>query len=284
MKWFVTACDFRRLIEAWRMRNIGLYFFLPLVLTAQKGPPSAPVARQRPDQTQQSQPAPTKPEDLSALEGQVVNATTGQPLGKAALTLRRVSARPGPPGSFGPAKSYMSTSDTSGRFSIPGIEPGSYRLSATRTGFVNTEYGARDYMQGGTTLTLDPRQRMGDVMVRMTPNGVITGHVFDEDREPVAFLQVQAMRYRYSQGRKQLASYGSANTNDIGEYRIFGLPPGRYYISVTLRRSFGPDRRNAVQGPEEEYVSTYYPGTTEAATAAPVDIGPGALFSGADVA
>jgi len=178
----------------------------------------------------------------------------------------------------------MSTSDTSGRFSIPGIEPGSYRLSATRTGFVNTEYGARDYMQGGTTLTLDPRQRMGDVMVRMTPNGVITGHVFDEDREPVAFLQVQAMRYRYSQGRKQLASYGSANTNDIGEYRIFGLPPGRYYISVSARRSFGPDRRNAVQGPEEEYVSTYYPGTTEAATAAPVDIGPGALFSGADVA
>jgi len=96
-------------------------------------------------------------------------------------------------------------------------------------------------------------------MVRMTPNGVITGHVVDEDREPVAFLQVQAMRYRYTQGRKQLVSYGNANTNDIGEYRIFGLPPGRYYISVAARRSYAPDRRTAPhQGPEEEYVATYY--------------------------
>src|SRR5207237_2109676 len=209
-------------------------------------------------QTQQSQPAPTRPEDLSALDGQVVNATTGQPLGKAALTLRRVDGRPGPPGVGGAARSYSATSDTSGRFNIPGIEPGKYRLSATRTGFVALEYGARDYAQGGTTLALDPRQRMGDVTVRMTPNGVITGHVVDEDREPVAFLQVQAMRYRYSQGRKQLVPFGSANTNDIGEYRIFGLPPGRYYISVSARRSYAPNRSAAAQqGPEEEYVATY---------------------------
>src|SRR5260370_15694868 len=165
------------------MRNIALYLFLPIVLTAQQVPPT----RQRPAQTQQPQPAPTKPEDLSALEGQVVNATTGQPLGKAALTLRRVDARPGPPGAGAPARSYSSTSDTSGKFSIPAIEPGKYRLSATRTGFVAAEYGARDYTQSGTTLALDPRQRIGDVMVRMTPNGVITGHVVDEDREPVTF-------------------------------------------------------------------------------------------------
>src|SRR5216683_2314335 len=114
------------------MRNIALYLFLPLVLIAQQVPPPGP-ARQRPAQTQQSQPAPTKPEDLSALEGQVVNATTGQPLGKAALTLRRVDARPGASGPGAPASSYSATSDTSGKFSIPSIEPGKYRLSATRT-------------------------------------------------------------------------------------------------------------------------------------------------------
>src|SRR5947208_15375800 len=121
-------------------------------------------------------------------------------------------------------------------------------------------------------------------MFRMTPNGVITGHVVDEDREPVAFLQVQAMRHRYSQGKKQLVAYGSATTNDIGEYRIFGLPPGRYYISVSARRSYAPNPRGAAQqGPEEEDVATYYPGTTDAASAAPLDTGPGALFAGAEV-
>ena len=266
------------------MKNTALYLFLPLVLIAQQDPPRGSASR-RPGQTQQSQPAPTKSEDLSALEGQVVNAVTGEPLGKAALTLRRVDSQPGPPGMGSPARSYSTSSDASGKFGIVNIEPGKYRLSATRTGFVAAEYGARDYMQAGATFTLDPKQNMRDMMFRMTPNGVITGKVVDEDREPVAFLQVQAMRNRYSQGKRQLVSYGSATTNDIGEYRIFGLPPGRYYISVSARRSYGPDRGGAAQqGPEEEYVATFYPGTTEAAAAAPLDIGPGALFTGANVA
>jgi Carboxypeptidase regulatory-like domain len=262
------------------MKNTALYLLLPVVLIAQQGPPRGSV-RQR----EQSQPAPTKPEDLSAMEGQVVNAVTGEPLGKAALTLRRADSPPGPPGMGGPARSYSASSDASGKFSITNIEPGKYRLSATRTGFVAAEFGARDYMQTGTTFTLDPKQNMRDLMFRMTPNGVITGKVVDEDREPVAFLQVQAMRHRYSQGKKQLVSYGSATTNDIGEYRIFGLPPGRYYISVSARRNYGPDRRpTGQQGPEEEYVASYYPATTEAAAAAPIDIVPGALFTGANVA
>src|SRR5437867_7290183 len=91
------------------------------------------------------------------------------------------------------------------------------------TGFVSAEYGVRDFMQSGTTITLEARQRLGDLQLRMTPNGVITGRIVDEDGEPMAYLQVEAMLSRYSQGRKQLVTYGSASTNDLGEYRIFGL-------------------------------------------------------------
>src|SRR6476620_10712945 len=122
------------------MKNIALCLSVSLVLIAQQGPPRG-SSRQRPGQNQQSQPAPTKPEDFSALEGQVFNAVTGEPLGKAALTLRRVDSQPGP---GAPARSYSATSDSSGKFSIVNIDPGKYRLSATRTGFVNAEYGARD--------------------------------------------------------------------------------------------------------------------------------------------
>jgi hypothetical protein len=262
------------------MKPILLCLLVPLVVMAQQSPPRGPNRQRAGAQEAQA----VKPEDLCTIEGQVVNATTGAPLGKAALTLRRADAQPGPPGGPGPVRSYSASSDASGKFSFSNVEPGKYRLSAARTGFVNADYGARDYMQAGTTFALEPKQRMSDMMFRMTPNGVITGHVVDEDREPVAFRQVQAMRYRYTQGKKQLVSYGSANTNDIGEYRIFGLPPGRYFISVSARRSYTADRRNAAQQqPEEEYVATYYPGTTDAASAAPLDIGPGALFTGADV-
>ena len=265
------------------MKRLALYLLVPLVVLAQQGPPGG-SGRQRSTLTQQAQTAPTKPEDLCAVGGQMANATTGEPQGKVTLTLRRTDSQPGPPSSTGPARSFITTSDASGKFSILNVEPGKYRLSATRTGFVASDYGSRDYMQAGTAIDLEPRKQLTDLMFRLTPNGVITGHVVDEDREPVASLQVQAMRYRYTQGKKQLVSYGSANTNDIGEYRIFGLPPGRYFISVSARRGYGPpDRRSSVQGPQEEYVATYYPGTTDAAAAAPLDIGPGALFTGADV-
>jgi carboxypeptidase family protein len=263
------------------MKVFALCLLVPAFVAAQQAPRgAAPPQRSAPPQQ-----APAKTEDLCALEGMVMNASTGEPLGKAALTLRRVDAPPGPPGYGGPSYSYSATSQASGGFAIAGIEPGKYRLSATRTGFVAVDYGARDYLQPGSTITLEARQRMSGVMLRMTPNGVITGHVVDEDREPVAFLQVQAMRYRYTQGKKQLVSYGGATTNDLGEYRIFGLPPGRYFISVSARRGYGQDRRPAAQtGQEEEYVATYYPGTTEVASASPLEIGPGALFTGADIA
>src|SRR5437870_2555126 len=82
-------------------------------------------------------------------------------------------------------------------------------------------------------------------------------------REPMAVLTAQALRCRYTQGRKQLVSFGSASTTDIGAYRIFGLPPGRYYISVSPRRSYAQNRSGAGQQAEEEFVPTYYPGTTD---------------------
>src|SRR5207248_1961743 len=162
----------------------------------------------------------------------VLNATTGDPVNKANLILRRAEGSAG----MGPfPTSYSTTTDAEGKFAMKDIDPGKYRLSVNRTGFVNAEYGARGAMRPGTTLSLDPKQHLQDVVFRLTPQAVITGRVLDEDGEPVAYVQVQSLRYRYNQGRKQLMPFGGASTNDLGEYRIFSLPPGRYYLSATSR-------------------------------------------------
>lgn len=225
-----------------------------------------------------SQAAPFDPADACTVSGQVANAATGEPLAKAAVTLRR-------DGGFGPGtpRTYAATTDASGSFVITGVAPGSYRLSARRTGFVNTEFGARQYMRPGVTLTLSARERLGDLRLAMTPHAVLTGRVFAEDGEPLQYVQVQALRYRYSAAGRQWMPLGRAATNDIGEYRMAGLPPGEYYVAASPQR-MGERFMEAAAGPEpDEHVPTYYPGTVDPAAAAAVAVGPGEQISNIDL-
>ena len=93
------------------------------------------------------------------------------------------------------------------------------------------------------------------------------------------------MIYRYAQGRKQLMPVGGAATNDLGEYRIFGLAPGRYLLRTSYRSGmfeYAVDR-SAAQQPDEDYVPTYYPGSTDPASAQVVEITPGAQLRGIDI-
>ena len=214
---------------------------------------------------------PYRPRPGGAVERQVLNAITGEPVKKANIVLRRADSsrsRSGPP------QSYATSTDTAGRFSMKAIDSGQYRLSVDRTGFVSTEYGARASTRQGTTLSLDAGQELQDLTIRLTPHSVVTGRVVDEDGEPVAYAQIQLQRYRYSQGRKQLTPVSGASTNDLGEYRVFGLPAGKYYISASYRNRMmsDPAMADRSQGPEEGYVPTYYPGTTDPAAAAMVEV------------
>jgi Carboxypeptidase regulatory-like domain len=223
--------------------------------------------------------APTDPAERASLEGQVRNAATGEPLRKANLVLRR--ATPGQAG--GPPMTYGASSDASGNFAFRDIEPGEYRLTANRNGFAQTEYGARAPQRPGTPLTLASKQRMREIVLRLTPHAVIAGRILDEDGEPVARVQVQPMRARYLQGRMQLMpAAGGASTNDLGEYRIFGLAPGRYNLSASLMdRMFG-GQPDIAEDSAEGYVPTFYPGTHTASSAVVLELAPGQQLRGVD--
>jgi hypothetical protein len=86
------------------------------------------------------------------------------------------------------------------------------------------------------------------------------------------------MRLQYMQGRKQMARAGGASTNDLGEYRAFGLAPGRYYVNATSHQN------RMLPETEDEYVTTFFPRTTDAGAAAPIDVAPGAQLRNIDIA
>ena len=198
------------------------------------------------------------------VEGMVANAATGEALHRAVVTLRRTGSVSG---ASGPT-SYTASTDPLGKFAIADIDPGIYLLSAERNGFAP----ARDT----TRIKLDRGQKSTGQMVLLPPHAVITGKITDEDGEPVIGADVQVSTLSYSQGRKQLSRAGGATTNDLGEYRAFGLAPGKYWVSATARS-------NPVLPAQEEFTTTYYPRTTDAGSAMSLEVAAGAQLRNIDI-
>jgi hypothetical protein len=121
---------------------------------------------------------------------------------------------------------------------------------------------------------------------RLLPQGVISGHILDEEGEPVQYAQIRVMRYRFVRGQRQMFSPGYGSTDDLGEYRVFGLAPGKYYLSATYRlrnTMMEVQDRNPRGAVDEGYAPTYFPGTNDAAGASVIDVSPGAVLTGVDV-
>jgi hypothetical protein len=257
------------------MRRLALLLVIPCALGAQTfrvGQPNVPA------------PPPTPPGDLCTIEGQIFDASTGQPLRKASLSLNLIRMSPGM--APGPG-SYSATTDAAGKYSISGMEPGQYRVNASHMGFLNMQYNARRPEGPGTPLELARGQKMTGVDFRLTPHGVIAGRMLDEDGDPLQNVQIQLLRMSYARGRKQLQQYNGSNTNDLGEYRISGISPGKYYLCATYRSrlSMMIMDGNAIvaNGParqQEDYAPTFYPGVTDVSAAVPMEMKPGQQLQG----
>jgi len=217
----------------------------------------------------QAQQATTQnPADLCTIQGVVIKAGTGEPLHKAT-----VEAYP----SGGRSEGNSAVTDAMGRFELKGLAPGRYDLSAQRNGFVTQEYGQRTPDGPGTTLTLSAGQKIPDITFQMIPAAAITGHVYDEDGEPVLRARVASMQFRYTNGQRQLISNRMVMTNDLGEFRLYGLSPGQYFVQAAPAIEF--DKPKTKQG----YVPVYYPGVPDPDRAAPITVRGGDEFSGVDI-
>ncbi|HMD85492.1 MAG TPA: carboxypeptidase-like regulatory domain-containing protein [Terriglobia bacterium] len=208
------------------------------------------------------------PADSCTIQGVVVKAGTGEPLHKAI-----VEAQP----SGGRSEGFSAVTDAMGRFELKGLAPGRYDLSAERNGFVTQQYGQRTPDGPGAMLTLSAGQKIPDIIFQMIPAAAITGHVFDEDGEPVLRARVATMQYRYINGQRQPILTHSVTTNDLGEFRIFGLSPGQYFVQAGPAIQF--DNPKTKQG----HVPVYYPGFSDADRAAPILVRGGDEFSGVDI-
>ncbi len=229
--------------------------------------------------------SPLRPQDACRLEGKVVNSVTGQPVRGATLRILQTAPLAGAARGTRTA-SFTTTSDGEGNFAMKDLPPGEYRVMAQRTGFSVTVSTGSGQRGAGTLIKLAPGQRLTGLEVKLEPLATITGRVVDDQGEPVVSASVTAMLYRYVSGRRQLMPGAGASTNDLGEYRIFGLQPGRYYIRAVSRANApfqsGSEDRSANPLPEEAVVPTYFPGTPDMRAASQVEAAAGALVQNID--
>jgi protocatechuate 3,4-dioxygenase beta subunit len=219
------------------------------------------------------------PRDTSAqtgtaiIRGHVFDGATGQPLRKAQIRASSPELR----------DNRIAMTDANGAYEFKDLAAGRYSLSASKGSFVGLSYGQTRPFEPGKLIEVHNAQLLDKVDFSLPRGAVITGRVVDEFGEPVADVQVAAMRAQYVQGRRQLMPAGRTNaTNDIGEFRLYALPPGQYVISATYRViNLG---LNEVSNDRSGYAPTYYPGTANSAEAQRITVGVGQRISDLNIA
>src|SRR5918993_1893908 len=199
------------------------------------------------------------PRGTAVLRGQVIAADNGTPIRRAQVRVSSPEVREG----------RVATTDAQGRFEIKELPAGRYTMTASKGGFVALQYGQRRPSESGTPIELADGQTLDKLTIALPRGSVLGGRITDEFGEPVANASVTAWRYAYSSGARRMMPAQGANsrdtTDDQGQFRLFGLPPGEYYVSAMLR-SGGPEVTDPM-GELSGYAATYYPGTTNIAEA-----------------
>lgn len=216
------------------------------------------------------------PPEKCSLSGTVVDSLTGLPLGKVEVVAERIGTKD--PGA-------STATDAKGNFLIVELEPGTYRLLAQRNGYLDTYYGAKRSSNNGSTITLVAGQKMEDLEIKITPVGVIAGIIRDSDGEPLVGADVRVRGLQYRNGQRDVVNYQDVSTDDLGQYRVTNLPPGRYFISVAAydRYSARVDHSAKSGDSPEPPINTFYPGTADPSTAKLVTLAAGERFTGADI-
>ena len=197
----------------------------------------------------------TTDRNLYNLSGTVINSVTGEPVRRAAV---QISGR----------DANIALTDTGGHFSLEGIAEGNVYLTAVKPGFYQDE--------ASHTTPVQVAKDAPEIVLKLTPWGVIRGRVTTRDELPLEGMQVRLIAKQNVEGRLVWTDQPNQSvTDDEGEFRITGLQAGTYYVAVDQSPRTTISQKGVPNPREQIFTKEFYPGVSEMSAATPIEVIPG---------
>lgn len=218
----------------------------------------------------------------ASIEGQVLNDLDERPLRRAQVVLRPMEAG---------LTTIGADADDKGSFIVRNVTPGRYSLSAQRDGYLGSATCMRGALRMPSVFVIESGQRIANLTFRLRPWAVLAGRIKFDDGEPAIGVRVDAYQEFRARGRHGYHVTGSAHTNDRGEFRMHGLPPGSYTVAAVYEEAppaQGYEKQVRVDAEGRElaimaYTTTFYPNTVKFSEAVPVQLEYGQEAGGIDL-
>jgi protocatechuate 3,4-dioxygenase beta subunit len=184
--------------------------------------------------------------------------------------------------SQGSSNAPRAKTDEHGRFRFTGVAAGKYSISALAPGYVSP--GDGDMGRGGQTLNVAEGEKVESISLEIKRGGVIAGRITDSQGRPV--IEETANLHKLDKdGKPQnywfyYLNYDMYRTDDRGVYRIFGLPEGRYLVSVGQAQRPGSVN---ITSSRLFYPRVFYPDVTSEAEAKVIEVTEGSEATDIDI-
>lgn len=166
--------------------------------------------------------------------------------------------------------------DADGIYRITNVPAGNYVVTVAAPAYVPTNSSDRK------PVVIGEDENVEDVNFSLVRGGVITGKVTDAEGHPVVLHQIEL----YNAGELERAQAPvlpypamTAQTDDRGVYRLFGILPGRYKVAAGR----GSEGYYAFSPNELNYKQAFHPDATEPAKGNVIEVSAGSEAKDIDI-
>lgn len=211
--------------RAWRLAVVWM-MASAAIAAAQQGRDTAPLAT-----------------GTASISGTVLLAGSGKQAARRVRVTLTNLARTSP--------GLTTTTDDRGAFVFTGLPTGRFEVQAHKAAYLRSSYGASRPERPGTPVVVKDGDVITNLAITIAKGGAITGTVRDARNRPVPGITVRALKFGFNgvTGERTLGMQSLASqvvTDDRGEYRTYGLPPGNYLVLVPA-----PDTGGGGSGPND---------------------------------